>query len=472
MRSDLWIRFILLHLASLWPMSVSAQSAGTVPEQGRFNVTPAHQSEFGLHLGHAFVSGDIAFQPGFGAGIHFRRALDYIFSFRFDANYAYLRGQRNNGTEKFTTNAVSTTLHGIVTVNNLHWNEPNRKTNLYLFAGAGLHYFSADFDATSGGKSQDVENAYSPVFDLGAGVSFRLNERINIGLDQKFSMLFSKYADKIDASQNIGFRDMTSYTSIRLNYNFGRKDKSEPLYWINPMTLILNDLADVKQKQLDYQDTDADGVADVFDQEPNTPPGAPVDTKGVTLDSDEDGVPDYLDAEKYSPPGFNVDEQGRALKPTYLSKEEFEELLRRQIDTKDPEQITTTFLPLIHFDINSARIRAVDAGHLESVAKILKGTPNLRLRVIGHTDLVGSEPYNNILSYERAKSVIDYLVDKHNVERSNLVLQWRGEDSALVTQQGSSLMNRRVEFSIATERDTDMQPPEVPEELKNNKDGY
>jgi len=466
LKSFIYTGITLLLLC--WHHDSSAQST----EEGRFNVTPAHKSEVGLHLGHAFVSGDISFQPGFGAGMHFRRALDYIFSFRFDANYQHLRGQRDNGSDKFTTNALSTTLHGVVTVNNLHWNEPNRRTNLYLYAGAGMHYFNADFEAANGGRSQDVNDAFSPIFDLGVGMAFRLNDRMNIGLDQKFSMLFSKYADRIDASQNIGFRDMTSYTSLRLNFNFGKKDKAEPLYWINPMTLILKEIEDVKQKQLEYRDSDSDGVADVFDQEPNTPPGADVNTKGVTLDSDEDGVPDYLDAEKFSPPGFNVDEQGRAIKPSHLTEEKFAELLRKQIESPDSSQIMKKFLPPIHFDINSARIRAVDAGNLESVARILQTTPGLRLQVIGHTDLVGSEPYNNLLSYERAESVINYLVDKHGISRSRLVLQWRSEATDLVTNRGSGLMNRRVEFGIASERDQDMKPPEVPEELRNDKDGY
>ena len=43
------------------------------------------------------------------------------------------------------------------------------------------------------------------------------------------------------------------------------------------------------------KDSDADGVPDFNDLEPNSPLGARVDTKGITLDSDGDGIPDYLD---------------------------------------------------------------------------------------------------------------------------------------------------------------------------------
>ena len=48
-------------------------------------------------------------------------------------------------------------------------------------------------------------------------------------------------------------------------------------------------------------DADGDGVTDQFDQEPNTPAGAPVDTHGVSRDTDGDGVPDYKDKELITP---------------------------------------------------------------------------------------------------------------------------------------------------------------------------
>jgi hypothetical protein len=45
----------------------------------------------------------------------------------------------------------------------------------------------------------------------------------------------------------------------------------------------------------------------------NSPQGAPVDTRGITLDSDKDGIPDYKDDEPFSPPGYEVDSKGVAV---------------------------------------------------------------------------------------------------------------------------------------------------------------
>lgn len=45
----------------------------------------------------------------------------------------------------------------------------------------------------------------------------------------------------------------------------------------------------------DLQDTDGDGVADIFDQELDTPKGALVYGNGISVDTDKDGLPDYMD---------------------------------------------------------------------------------------------------------------------------------------------------------------------------------
>ncbi len=60
----------------------------------------------------------------------------------------------------------------------------------------------------------------------------------------------------------------------------------------------------------DPTDTDSDGVIDMIDQEKESPAGARVDPRGVTLDSDMDKVMDYKDKEPFSPPGYTVELAG------------------------------------------------------------------------------------------------------------------------------------------------------------------
>ena len=86
---------------------------------------------------------------------------------------------------------------------------------------------------------------------------------------------------------------------------------------------------------------------------------------------------------------------------------------------------------------------------LERVVKLLKNNPSIRLEISGHTDNVGSYLANKKLSEDRAKSVVDYLVDKGINENR---LEYKGYSFTQPiapndTPQGRQ-QNRRVEFKV------------------------
>jgi outer membrane protein OmpA-like peptidoglycan-associated protein len=130
------------------------------------------------------------------------------------------------------------------------------------------------------------------------------------------------------------------------------------------------------------------------------------------------------------------------------------------------------FLPLIHFDIDSYKVRFVDYASLSSIAKMMTAEPTLRIVVKGFTDKTSSKDYNDDLSYKRAKAAIDLLVSNHDIDRNRLVLQYNGEDEPLVPSTGSSLMNRRVEFRVANPDDKEMLPPPPVPLKKSKRKGY
>ncbi len=421
--------------------------------------TPAHKSEVGLHVGYFFSSGDITAQPGFGTGIHFRRALDYIFSVRVEGMYGVLRGERFSGQNRYVTKWMSGSVHGLMSINNLQWKDPKRRVNIYVFVGGGVERFNADFKEESGGNnSRDELDPKSPMLEAGLGAAIRLNERMNIGIDYKASIIFGPSGDKLDALSSQSF-DVPNYFSARMSFNFGGKDKSEPLYWVNPLGSVLNDIRELQERpQFNPNDSDGDGVLDVLDLEPNSDPAAEVDTRGVTLDSDKDGVPNHLDKEPYSPPNFEYDSLGVALQPTYVTEESLEQRLQKgQLETRE---MLPWFLPIVHFRTNQSEIRESEYQKIAHVARIMNLYEDIRLAVVGYTDQIGSEQVNNLLSYGRAEKTIDFLVKFHGIERNRLVLIWKGKEDALVLDQEDSYMNRRVEFESATPDMRDMTRPD------------
>jgi outer membrane protein OmpA-like peptidoglycan-associated protein len=120
--------------------------------------------------------------------------------------------------------------------------------------------------------------------------------------------------------------------------------------------------------------------------------------------------------------------------------------------------VTELFLPMIHFGSDSYTIKYSDYGTLASIARMMKGNPNMKLVVTGFTDQTAPENYNNNLSYSRAKSVVDHLVNNHGIGRGRLILQWKGQGEPLVPAT-SSYMNRRVEFRMANPEDVEQDPP-------------
>lgn len=105
----------------------------------------------------------------------------------------------------------------------------------------------------------------------------------------------------------------------------------------------------------------------------------------------------------------------------------------------------------VHFEFNKATLTPADKDVLSGVATRLKQeTSTTQLRVIGHTDSVGSDAYNRKLSEKRANSVVKYLVDNGVPQSSFVSVSGAGESQPVAdnkTADGRAL-NRRTEIKI------------------------
>lgn len=104
---------------------------------------------------------------------------------------------------------------------------------------------------------------------------------------------------------------------------------------------------------------------------------------------------------------------------------------------------------LIHFDPNSARIRSDAYKLLNEYVSALKSTAlaDAVLIIAGHTDTVGSDEHNLLLSQQRAQAVRDYLVE-HGIAPNRLSARGYGEDYPVAsnTTEAGRELNRRSEF--------------------------
>jgi OmpA-OmpF porin, OOP family len=477
------------RLAFTLCLSLTALCAFAQGEAAPFrSLTPSDSWELGLDLGLPFIAGDINEKfPGIGVGLHARKAFDHIFSVRFSGLYAAAKNE-NDGTNSASSETTWFSGSGqiVATLNNLRFNKPNRKVLFNVFAGIGGASFDASAknvklaDGTTGAREEDSDGLKASL-EGGAGLAFRVSPRFNIGLEYTVAQVLGGRGDLLEADNNVGintttYRDFFHYPHISLNYNLGGKakdgsKKGEPLYWANPMAMTGAAIAALEARAIyDPTDSDGDGIINDIDDEDNSPAGARVDSKGRTLDSDMDKVPDYKDKEPYSPPGFSVNADGVANVPKPITEADVNRIVDAKIaQIKIPQpKATEWFFPMIHFEDNRYNIRPSELEKLYQVANVLKNNPETKVVVVGHTDARGKEPYNNVLSYNRALRTIEVLGSQFGIERSRLILNWTGESSALEPTTGSSIVNRRAEFRVA-KGETDMPRPDGPEAGKGGK---
>lgn len=104
----------------------------------------------------------------------------------------------------------------------------------------------------------------------------------------------------------------------------------------------------------------------------------------------------------------------------------------------------------IHFDTDSPKLRPDSTPALEAVLGLINNHPGSRWTIAGHTDNQGNSAHNQVLSQNRAASVIAWL-KAHGVDSSRLAPQGFGATQPVAdnaTANGRAL-NRRVEIASA-----------------------
>ena len=103
----------------------------------------------------------------------------------------------------------------------------------------------------------------------------------------------------------------------------------------------------------------------------------------------------------------------------------------------------------IHFDMNKATIKRDYLPYLNVIVRYLKAHPELKIKIIGYTDDIGSKKYNDKLAYKRALAIKNYLVN-HGINPSRITIVGKGKTDYLVKNNTEidRFTNRRAEFFI------------------------
>ena len=106
----------------------------------------------------------------------------------------------------------------------------------------------------------------------------------------------------------------------------------------------------------------------------------------------------------------------------------------------------------VHFDTGKSTLRSESFPALKDLLEVLKLKKNLVIEVAGHTDNVGDDNSNLVLSKNRARAVREYLL-KHGVEEHRVKAEGYGETEPIASNesQDGRQQNRRTEVRILSE---------------------
>jgi len=297
-------------------------------------------------------------------------------------------------------------------------------------------------------------NTFIPVYHIGAGMQFKLNNKFNIAIEDRFTITND---DLVDGQQwaeqvlpnvppgvigSVETRDFDTYNhlTLGLNMNLGSK-ATEPLWWVNPLDYAYSELRNPRLMRLPkpvLPDADGDGVTDQFDQE-QTPSGVPVDSHGVSRDTDGDGVPDARDKELVTPTYCQpVDADG-------VGKCPCPEGCGAMKDTSCATTLGT--LPSITFTGNSAKLSTDAQGLLASVAARLRNSPECRIVV---TSYGASSKAEQQRGWDRVNAVINYMVEKEGISSDRFFWQLgqEGGDANTIDLRAASAEDQTLPTTV------------------------
>lgn len=387
---------------------------------------------------------------------------------------------------KYSSPVKEGSLEMVYNFGNISFLNRNKHFHLTASLGAGVFGFDTDVKLDSADAVLLRSSGKVTEFMIPMSIGFRYNvNRVSAGLSLEYRKTFTDDADA--TYKSFSETDNYAMVTIGVNYTLGKKNK--PMEWVNPMEVVYNDLADMKEKvDIISGDKDKDGISDLFDKDNNTPEGAKVYGDGTPVDTDADGIIDMRDADPFTPKGAKVDANGmeldsdadgvpdsRDLEPNtaqgslvnfqgmtvaapgqYRSPSES----GSGNDGRDGGAVGgvagvmgsnsgnagSSYLPSVFFESGSSEISSTYHDRLLTVARAMLANPNLRIRVIGNCDVNGGSSENLRLGQRRADGVRQHLISKYGIEGDRIRTESRGKNNPIAN--GLNSMNRRADFTV------------------------
>ncbi len=217
-------------------------------------------------------------------------------------------------------------------------------------------------------------------------------------------------------------------------YSFKLPEKVRPL----PVTYIKGKVIDAESKEpldANIKITELKGKRIIFNEESDAEDG---DFLATMPEGKNFGLTVYRDDYLFYSENFSPEKMDAKGKPFSLV-----------IPLRKIKAGGIVVLNNIFFETNKSELMPESKAELQLLLNFLKTNPNAVIEINGHTDDVGSDAANNVLSENRAKSVYTYLLNS-KIDPSRLSYKGYGKTQPVAdnTTEEGKRVNRRTEFRI------------------------
>tara|TARA_B100000767_G_scaffold71961_1_gene68459 strand:- start:1585 stop:3684 length:2100 start_codon:yes stop_codon:yes gene_type:complete len=132
-----------------------------------------------------------------------------------------------------------------------------------------------------------------------------------------------------------------------------------------------------------------------------------------------------------------------------LPSEDGFNIVTKDVKLKNIKVGSNITLRNVFFDSGKWEVKDDSYAELARLVLLLNDVPNLKIEISGHTDNIGAESFNELLSQRRADAVVNYLVEK-GVDIVRLSAKGYGQTNPVGSNDTpeSRASNRRTEFEI------------------------
>lgn len=354
--------------------------------------------------------------------LHADLGVRYMFNPKFGLklDFGYDKFKNGDGSREFESQYLRTDLQGVINLGRaLNFETWTNTFGLLVHGGFGVGQITSE----TGFDDED----YMANGILGLTGQVRLSNRVALTAD---------LTGIVNAQQNWNFDGMSQTgpaaidgilfnASVGLTFYLGKNEKHAD--WVGEEDRYDSLEQRVALIETGLLDTDKDGVADLYDLEPNSIAGVAVNTKGQSIDNNQNGVPDEL--ESY-------------LEKTYGQKSD-------SIATNTTvEQLINDGYVNVYFDFNSSKPTNASLSGIDFLVKYMKNNPNKTADVVGYADEIGSSSYNVELSRKRAEAVKQVAINA-GIDASRLNVIANGEDTSVnKNSKEARQIVRRVSFQV------------------------